>query len=202
MRNTLPVDRDVSRETLQKLKGFEGLVRKWSPRINLVSPADLDDFWGRHIVDCAQLASLSDTPERWLDLGSGSGLPGLVIAILLEGQASHVTLVESDRRKCAFLKTAARILGLSVDVLPMRIEALRTTRATTLSARALAPLDKLVEHAHAYLAREGTALFPKGRNWKIELEAAKVKWSFDCDMVQSVTDRDAAILRLCNITRI
>lgn len=195
--------RSVSRETYEKLKAFEELVRTWSQRINLVSISDQSILWERHLVDSAQLIDLTDLTDRWLDLGSGGGFPGVVIAILLEeSRQGHVTLVESDNRKCAFLKTAARTLSLDVDIRSQRIEQIELEAATTLSARALAPLETLVAYGFQFLAPDGIALFPKGRNWKNELEAAKVKWSFDCDVIQSITEADAAILKLRNIERI
>ncbi len=128
----------VSRETLEKVKAYEDLVRQWSPRINLVSPADLDCLRHRHTLDSAQLVALSNTPQRWVDLGSGGGFPGIVVAIILQDRqkSARVTVVESDKRKCAFLTTVARSLDLDVDVLAQRAENLKLTDATTLSARA------------------------------------------------------------------
>jgi 16S rRNA (guanine527-N7)-methyltransferase len=191
---------EVSRETLQKLEEFQELVRKWSPRINLVSQTDLKDMWQRHILDSAQLVALTSTPERWIDVGSGAGFPGIVVAILLRQQVSTpVTLVESDRRKSAFLMTVSRALDLDLKVVCQRVENLQASDATTMSARALAPLERLVGYANSHLSSDGTALFPKGRKWKNELQEAKEKWSFDCDVVQSATDSTAAILRLRNI---
>jgi len=193
----------VSRETLQKLRAFEELVQKWSPRINIVSRHDLPHLFERHILDSAQLVALSDRPEHWMDLGSGGGFPGIVVAILLSEArpASRVTLVESDKRKCAFLAAAKRQLELSVEIIPRRIEDLEPMGATTMSARALARLDRLIELASRHIADDGVALFLKGKDWKNELVEAKRKWSFDCDVVESITDPKAAVLRIRNILR-
>lgn len=203
MPDPFPDHPGVSRETLEKLTAFEGLLRTWSRRINLVSASGLENLWQRHICDSAQLLDLTDNPEKWLDLGSGGGFPGLVIGILMQDQfpAARITLVESDMRKCAFLKTVARRMELAIDIRAQRIETLEPRSATTVTARALAPLDQLVAYTHRHLATDGTALFPKGRKWKNELQQAKEKWSFDCDVLESVTDVDAAILRLRNIQR-
>lgn len=183
---------------------FEGLVRTWSKRINLVSTRDLDKLWERHILDSAQLVDLTATPRNWMDLGSGGGFPGVVVGILLESlnPSARVTLIESDQRKSAFLRTAIKALQLSVDVHAKRINAVAPSDATTISARALAPLQQLVDFANRHLASGGTALFPKGRSWKNELVEAKEKWSFDCDVIRSVTDAEAVILRLQGIHRL
>lgn len=201
MPELIPGGPDVSRETLERLRRFHDLACAWTTRINLLSAKDRRFIWERHIIDSAQLVGLAETPESWLDLGSGGGFPGIVAAIMLDGGA-HVTLVESDTRKCVFLNTVARQLDLTITVLPRRIEKLEETRASTLSARALAPLVSLVAHADKFLGPGGTALFPKGRNWKSELELAKGKWSFDCDVIQSITDSRAAIVKLRNVKRI
>lgn len=180
------------------------MVREWSTKINIVSPNDLTSLWQRHIVDSAQLPSLAESPGNWVDLGSGGGFPGLVVAIILQQNVPgvRVTLVESDKRKCAFLSAVARKLDLAVQICPQRIERLDVTGFTTLSARALAPLERLLGYAHPLLSTDGVALFPKGRNWRKELAAAEDKWSFDMDMVKSATESDAAILKVGNIKRI
>lgn len=204
MREELSRRRDVSRETLRKLRLFEDLVRKWSPRINLVSPSDIDTLWDRHIRDSAQIFDLAEDHSDWLDLGSGGGFPAIVVAVMGQAAAKgmRTTLVESDRRKCAFLKTSIAALEIDAAVETSRIETLPPQNASTLSARALGPLPDLLVHAHRHLAPRGTALFPKGKNWETELRQAKDKWSFDCDVVQSETKQQARILRIRNIQRI
>lgn len=194
---------NVSRETLDKLNRFSELVRRWNPKINLVSKTSLEDLWERHIIDSAQIFSLVETEGHWLDLGSGGGFPGIVVAILnQEKERFKVTLVESDQRKCAFLRTAIRELELSATVENERIELLQYQQADVLSARALSDLTSLLGFCEMHLDPLGVALFPKGKSWKEEDEAARHLWSYECDAIQSKTDPDAAILKIKEITRV
>jgi 16S rRNA (guanine527-N7)-methyltransferase len=194
----------VSRETKARLRHFEALLRKWNPAINLVAKATLDQFWNRHILDSTQIYTLDDTGSRaWADLGSGGGFPGLVVAILAKGEGRDlaVTLVESDRRKAAFLMTVARELDLTVRVLDQRIEALPPLGAGIISARALAPLADLLGHAVRHLAADGLALFPKGATHAAELRQALGSWRFSYRTTASVTDQNAVIYSIRGITR-
>lgn len=186
----------VPRETAERLRAYEALVRIWNPRINLVSPRDLPRLWERHILDCAQLAPL--LPAGVLgDIGSGGGLPGIVLAIMRDGP---VHLVESDRRKSAFLLEAARRLALPhVIVHPRRIEDTALPPLAALTARALAPLDALLEHAHRLLAPGGVAVFPKGRTADAELTQAAARWFMRVERLPSATDPDSTILRLTEV---
>ena len=194
---------DVSRETLQRLDIFAKLVEKWNPKINLVSKTDVESLWDRHIVDSIQIAGLSHVPGAWVDLGSGGGFPSIVVAVVRNIKSpQHMVCVESDERKCAFLRTAARELGLVVDVQNTRIEDMHVAQPfETVSARALAPLPKLLEYSLPVLERSGCAIFPKGKKWKEEVRAAERSWSFDLDVINSLTDPEAAILRLTNIRK-
>lgn len=195
---------DVSRETLVRLQAYEELIRKWTRQINLVSPATLPDLWQRHIVDSAQLFALHPKDGlRWVDIGSGAGLPGIVLAILARehAQDAHVTLVESDQRKAVFLHTAIRELGLNATVLAERIEAVSPLGADLLTARALSPLSQLLTHAERHLAPQGVALFPKGRTASDEIRAALANWRFRLEEYPSMTDADSRILRLTGLTR-
>ena len=138
-------DLDVSRETFEKLKAFAELVRKWNPKINLVSKDSLNDLWSRHILDSVQIFELVPGPGKWVDLGSGGGFPGIVISILNQEERNFdVVMVESDQRKSAFLRTAIRELDLAAKVKTERIEELECLEADVLSARALADLTKLL----------------------------------------------------------
>ena len=195
---------DVSRETTERLKLYEALLRKWNARINLVSRTTLDDVWTRHFLDSAQLYALAPPDARtWADLGSGGGFPGLVIAVLAagEGRDLRLTLVESDQRKAAFLSTAARELDLSLDVMAQRIELLPPLAADVISARALAPLSDLVGFAERHLAPEGKGLFPKGATYAEELAQARRSWRFSAGMVSSKTDPSAVIFEVTEISR-
>ena len=187
---------NVSRETEERLRHLESLLRKWNPAINLVSKSTLDSAWDRHILDSAQLYALGSSAGHWVDLGSGGGFPGLVIACLAAGAGDplKVTLIESDQRKATFLRQAARELSLPATILSQRIESAEPQAADTLSARALAPLPNLLAFAARHMSPSGTALFPKGATWQQEVEAARKDWHFDLTTRTSTTDPDAVIL--------
>lgn len=194
----------VSRETVAALRTFEGLVRKWSGTINLVSKPSLEDLWDRHIADSAQLFGFCpEKAENWADLGSGGGFPGIVIAVLAQElrPGLHVKLVESDQRKAAFLREVARVLGLSLSVIDERIETLSPLEADVVSARALAPLTDLLAFAATHLRSDGIAVFPKGARHNAELADARRVWMFDCQLHPSLSDSEAAILVIRNIHR-
>ncbi|MFG6589841.1 16S rRNA (guanine(527)-N(7))-methyltransferase RsmG [Sulfitobacter sp. 1A12157] len=194
---------DVSRETFEKLEAFAELVRKWNPRINLVSKSSLGDLWTRHIVDSVQVFKLSEGSGVWVDLGSGGGFPGIVVSILnQEERHFDVTLVESDQRKCAFLRTAIRELKLEASVKNERIEEIKSLNADVLSARALADLTKLLGFAELHLKPEGTALFPKGQSWQREDAEARLGWTYGLESVPSQTNPEAAILKIKDIARV
>ena len=192
---------NVSRETGKLFNSYADLIRKWNPAINLVASATIPDFESRHIADSAQVFKLSRPKHgSWLDLGSGGGLPGVVVAILAKNDPITITLVESDKRKAAFLSTVKRELGLkNLSVKSIRIEVLNAGNYRFVSARALAALDKLMPTLNRQLAQDGEAWLMKGRSWKAEVEAARRSWSFDLDSFTSVTDPEAAILKLRNI---
>jgi 16S rRNA (guanine527-N7)-methyltransferase len=188
---------NVSRETIATLQAFEAEVRRWTSTVNLVSRSSLDQLWERHIDDSAQIfKARPDNAVRWLDLGSGGGFPGLVVAILASElqPGLKVTLVESDQRKATFLRQTAQKLGLSVEVLAKRIESLPPQMADVVSARALAPLTDLLDLALPHLKPDGIALFPKGARHAEEVSDARRSWNFDLDSVPSAADPDAALL--------
>lgn len=196
---------NVSRETLERLKTYEALLRKWTPKINLVSRSTLDDFWSRHILDSTQILALGpDDAHEWVDLGTGGGFPGVVIAILAAERNPDlsVTCVESDLRKATFLRTVLRETGVSGSVIAERIEAVEPLSADVVSARALAPLPKLLELAEPHLAPGGVALFPKGAEHDAELKEALETWSFRADKIRSRTHPEAVILRIGEIERV
>lgn len=195
---------DVSRETLERMNVYAGLLRRWNSKINLVSKNSLQDLWDRHIMDSVQLYDLRpEHSRRWVDLGSGGGFPGAVIAILAKEDAPElsVTLVESDQRKAAFLRTVSRETGAHFDVLAARIEDLDPLHADILSARALAPLATLLGYGKRHLAEGGVAIFPKGANASQEVDVALETWRFDCQTYQSQTDKDAVVLKIGEIER-
>ncbi|WP_456315934.1 16S rRNA (guanine(527)-N(7))-methyltransferase RsmG [Roseococcus pinisoli] len=187
---------DVPRETEARLRAYLALLQSWNARINLVAQAPEEQLWRRHILDSWQLLPL--LPDGVLaDLGSGGGLPGIVIAI---GREQETHLVESDRRKSAFLIEASRALGLRhVTVHPARIEAARLPAIQVVTARALAPLKLLVPQAARFLAPDGIAVFPKGRSVDAELTEVAPHWFMQVERFQSRTDDQATILRLSEI---
>ena len=195
---------NVSRETSERLTAFSALVEKWTPRINLVSKNSLGDLWSRHILDSAQIFDLAPQSGHWVDLGSGGGFPGIVVAILSQGGGldHQFTLVESDQRKGAFLRTASRELGLDVKVLSQRIEDAAPQSADILTARALADLPTLLLFAERHLKPEGTALFPKGETWIKEHSDAQTCWSYHFDPIKSRTNAAAAVLKIQEIKRV
>ncbi len=195
---------NVSRETSDKLQAFCDLVRKWTAKINLISKHTEQDIWERHVVDSAQLFDLVPSEGHWVDLGSGGGFPGIVVAILSQGRGSgqKFTLVESDIRKTVFLKTAIREFELNATVLTERIEDVEPLDADVLSARALADLGILLGYAERHLGSKGTALFLKGEKWQKEHAAAGSGWSYALEPITSKTDPKAAILRIKDIARV
>ncbi len=189
----------VSRETLERLSIYESLLKKWQKTINLVGPKTLDDSWNRHFLDSGQLRPLlPESANVLIDLGSGAGFPGLVLAIL---GVPEVHLIESDVRKCAFLREVARATGAPVTVHTKRIEAVQGLRADVVTARALAPLADLLDWAAPFLGEDGVALFLKGQNVEDELTATTKYWKMRTERFDSVTDPSGSILRLSGIVR-
>lgn len=200
---------NVSRETLARLELYEALLRQWQKAVNLVAPSTLDAIWHRHFADSAQLLPLAPSARTWLDLGSGGGFPGLVIAILLAGEKAEaapsprrVTLVESNARKGAFLREVTRQTGISarldVDILSTRAESVRPqvnlALPDVITARALAPLDRLLDLAAPLFLPGAVGLFLKGREVEKELAAAKNAWSFKAALIQSRTEREGRVV--------
>lgn len=193
---------NVSRETFDRLDHVEVLLRKWNPKINLVSRNSLGDVQTRHILDSAQLFALAETgTQSWVDLGSGGGFPGLVIAILAQELAPDmaVTLIESDQRKCTFLRTVVRETGLVAKIITDRIESVASQNADVVSARALADLTALLDFGKRHMKPNGICLFPKGASWQKELEQARATWSFDHEAIPSETDENSVILKVKDI---
>ena len=193
----------VSRETRDRLEVFVQLLAKWNKAINLVSKATLEDVWRRHIYDSIQIAEIPSNSGKWLDLGSGGGLPGLVVAAIAAERPpeKHVTLVESDQRKCAFLAAAADAMNLSVSIECRRIEESTGQTYDIISARALASLPKLLEMALPYRHDKTICIFPKGAKADVEMKAAMKHWNITYDAVESVTDPSATIFRIQEYTR-
>ncbi|QFU14974.1 16S rRNA (guanine(527)-N(7))-methyltransferase RsmG [Microvirga thermotolerans] len=193
---------DVSRETSEKLALLESELRRWQAIKNLVGPGTLDRIWERHILDSLQLLACAPEARLWLDLGSGAGFPGLVLAIAGQERGLEVHLVESNSRKCAFLRHIARLTGAKAVVHEARLETVVPDfvgKADVVSARALAPLATLLGWTAPLLKAGTIGLFPKGRDAEAELTEARKSWKFAVEVLPSRTDSEARILRISSI---
>jgi 16S rRNA (guanine(527)-N(7))-methyltransferase RsmG len=194
----------VPRETPPALAAFVDLLATWNRRVNLVSRREAENIWSRHVFDTAQLAAMAPrSAASWLDLGSGAGFPGLVCAAIVRGEGRPIrfTLVESDGRKAAFLREAALHMGVDVAVLHQRIERVSLPPQDVISARALAPLDSLLEYAFPFCGPNTVLLFPKGARADSELTLARRHWHSRVVRFPSRTDPAATILRLSEVSR-
>jgi 16S rRNA (guanine527-N7)-methyltransferase len=189
----------VSRETLARLEAYADLLVRWSARINLIGRDTLGDLWRRHMLDSAQLRPLVPAAATTLvDLGSGAGFPGLVLAIL---GVPQVELVEADTRKAAFLREAARVTAAEVTIRGCRIAAVPPHAADVVTARALAPLDRLLDLALPFIGPNTVCLFPKGERWAGELTLARKVWTMDVSMRDSIADPRGVVLCLTRVAR-
>ncbi len=193
----------VSRETIERLEAFAELTRKWTIKINLISKSTIPDVWNRHIIDSAQVFQYANQPKNWVDIGSGGGFPGIVLAIMAKelSPETKFTFIESDARKCTFLRTAIREQELNAYVITQRIENTEPQGADVVSARALGSIPDLLPHLERHLIPTGTALLMKGRTYAAELDAVGDDWDFDLAEYPSITDPDSRILSLKRITR-
>ncbi len=194
----------VSRETFQRLMRFEELFAKWAARINLAAPSTLPELWRRHILDSAQLVKLAPDALRWLDLGSGGGFPGAVVAILMRDRpGGSVDLVESNAKKAAFLKTVLGELQAPARIHVERIERFRAAgeKFDRVTARALAALPNLLGLAEPWLAGGSVGLFHKGRDYHREVEESRDGWRFDLIEHTSAVDREGVILEISGLRR-
>ena len=189
----------VSRETLARLEAFAELLIRWSARINLVGRDTIADLWRRHILDSAQLRAFVPARARsMIDLGSGAGFPGLVLAIL---GVPGVELVEADSRKCAFLREAVRVTEAGAMTRPCRIEAVPPHPVDVVTARACSPLDRLLGLAEWFLAADSECLFLKGERVEEELILARKRWTITMSACQSRSDPRGVVLRLQQVAR-
>ncbi|GGK34545.1 16S rRNA (guanine(527)-N(7))-methyltransferase RsmG [Salinarimonas ramus] len=196
----------VSRETRSGLETLVAELRRWQPAKNLVGPGTLDNVWTRHVADSLQLVDFAPPDAtRWADLGSGAGFPGLVVAIALKSRPGfHMDLVESNARKCAFLRHVARLTGAPARVHDTRIEDVVGSFAgdvQVVSARALAPLETLLDWTDELLKTGAMALFPKGAGVDSELTPQVKSRTVDIEEIPSRTDSRARILRIRQLTR-
>ncbi len=191
----------VARETVEKLELYAELLKSWQPAVNLVAPSTLNGIWQRHFADSAQLLARAPEAKTWVDLGSGAGFPGLVIAILLANHENRVVhLIESHGRKCAFLSEVARRTGVPVKLHAGRIEEIARGGgigpADVVTSRALAPLDGLLGLARGFFSDQTLGLFLKGRDAGQEIEAARRRWRFEHSCVPSRTSGEGSIVEV------
>jgi 16S rRNA (guanine527-N7)-methyltransferase len=190
----------VSRETEARLVAFVALLDRWRKTTNLISNATFPSVWTRHIADSAQLTALAPKAKRWVDMGSGAGFPGLVIAIqLAQTPGAIVHCIESDGRKCAFLREATRATGAAAVIHPERVEAIEPKSlgaVDAVTARAFAPLPLTLKLARPWMESGAIAVFPRGESARDQITALPEAWAYAIETLQSVVNPKAAILRI------
>ena len=203
-KNILLNDLNVSRETLDDLTKMVELLKKWNKTINLVGNSTMDSIWARHILDSAQMwTQRPENLKTWVDLGSGGGFPGLVLAILGKARTPNVCfhMIESDARKCAYLRNVSRETSLNTRVHTVRIEKCVPIMADVVSARALASVETLFSFSQRFLTDSAFCLFLKGQACDTEEEKARASWSFQSEKTKSISDNTGSILKIWNLKR-
>ena len=182
----------------QQLEIYENLLLRWQSSINLVGRSTLDEVWTRHFLDSAQLADLAPLDRRWADLGSGAGFPGLVIALFQQTHAAgEMHLIESDKRKAAFLREVSREIGASAHIHNERCDdVLSEIQPEVVVSRAMTDIGRLIAYAQPFVEKGGVGLFPKGRDIVVELTRASIPSNFQIVLKQSRTDPEAAIVQV------
>lgn len=191
---------DVSRETLDRLDAVLAVLDTWRMRMNLIGPREWESIWPRHVWDSLQLRDHIPPTARIVDLGSGAGFPGLVLAAGAS-DGGHVTLVETVGKKCAFLRAAIEAAALPADVRQGRVENAGSVAADTVTARAFAPLPKLLEYAAPWLTAGATGYFHKGERWSEELTEASKTWDFSYDAIPSRSGSAGVVLKVSEVRR-
>lgn len=193
--------KNVSRETIDQLKIYQGLLENWQKKINLISSKTLPHVWRRHFEDSLQLLPwLPKQKFTLLDLGSGAGFPGLVLAISCKGTA-QTTLIESDLKKTVFLENVSRETKTPTLILKSRIEEEQNIKADVITARALSSLESLLDYAYPFMKKNSYCLFLKGKGVDSEIKVAQKKWEFDLEILESMTDATGRILKIKNLQR-
>ena len=195
---------NVSRETIKSLSEYEALLSKWNEKINLVSTNTLGDLWARHFLDSGQIINYVDASgKRWVDIGSGAGFPGLVVALLLRDKEidCEIVLVEKNTKKVFFLNEVIRKLNLNVKVLNNNVDTIDPLNADILTARAFSDLKKLIELSVRHRKERGVSLFLKGENYRLELDNTLNYRFFDYDIVDSLSDSSGKIIRVKRILK-
>ena len=195
---------NVSRETIKSFCEYETLLSKWNSKINLISKNTLTDIWNRHFLDSGQIIKhVNASRKRWVDVGSGAGFPGLVVALLLRDRKvdCELILVEKSTKKVFFLNEVIRKLGLNVKVINDDIRTIDPLKADILTSRAFSGLYDLIQIAHIHREDSGICLFLKGENYKLELDKTLNHWFFDYDVFDSLSNPSGKIIRVKNILK-
>ena len=195
-------DLDVSRETLSRIERVVDLLAEWRKKLNLVGPREMEHVWARHVLDSAQLLPIVGHAPNILDIGSGAGFPGLILACDCVDTDGHVAMVESVGKKCAFLSTVIADLSLPARVHNKRVEALDPAPVDFVTARALAPLPKLLSYTAPWIGAGATGLFFKGEHWRDELTDAQEYWTLAYETIPSVTSETGVILKIMEAKRV
>ena len=197
-------DLNVSRETYEQLCVYEQLLLRWQKKTNLIGSGTVGEIWARHIIDSFQSIAILPTANHWVDIGSGGGFPGIIIAQQLQSdKSSKVHLVESNEKKCVFLRQVSRKTGIRVNIHNQRIDdaLAHLERPNVVTARAVAPLGKLMSMTAQWLENGVTGLFYKGKNSNDEIGVAREEWEFEVKFHQSVLDQDSVILEIRNLNK-
>nr|WP_070961774.1 16S rRNA (guanine(527)-N(7))-methyltransferase RsmG [Hyphomonas sp. Mor2] len=192
---------DVSRETLERLQIIVGELDVWRRKTNLIGPSEFGRVWRRHILDSIQLVPHVPAVGHTIDLGSGSGFPALVLAACASDPRAEFSLVESVGKKCAFLRAAIQAADLPAKVIQGRVESIKPVHADCVTARAFAPLPKLITYAEPWFAQGAYGVIPKGRRWEEELTDALESWRFAYEAIPSVSG-DGAVLKISEVSRV
>ena len=197
--------KNVSRETIERLKRYNELLIMWQEKMNLVSKASLSDAWVRHFLDSAQLYKFINDKKakKVCDFGSGAGFPALVLAVIAKEKAPDISfsLIESIHKKANFLSAVADELGLNVKIINDRIERISEEKADIITARALSSLNNLMQYSEKFLQQNTTCLFLKGKTYKEEVDQALKNWEFDCKIHKNAVSEEGVILEIKNIRR-
>ena len=192
----------VSRETLTKIDKVLNVLDEWRLRSNLIGPREWEHIWPRHVLDCLQLTTHLSGAERIVDFGSGAGFPGLILACQSNPDlGGHVTLIESIGKKCRYLDAAIDAAQLPATVLNERLEDVAPRSVDILTARAFAPLPKLLDYASPWFKKGGIGLFHKGQRWEEELTQAQEKWTLAYQAIPSRIEGSGVILKIMEAKR-
>lgn len=193
-------DLNVSRETLAALSLIVSELHEWRQKMNLIGPREANHIWRRHVFDSLQLSQIIPPTARIVDLGSGAGFPGLVLAALAASRGGYVTMIESVGKKCTFLREVVKKAGLPATVLNERVEKVNDVTAEYVTARAFAPLPMLLNYAAPWLETGAIGVFPKGRRWQEELTQASDCWTFAHEVIPSHSG-DGSVLKIWEVSR-